>query len=37
MPPVKYKMAHPEANLTPQEVQDLAHGLDETIKNDPQD
>ena len=37
MPPVKYKMAHPEANLTPQETQELARGLDETIKNDPQE
>ena len=37
MPPVKYKMAHPEADLTPQETQDLARGLDETIKNDPQE
>ncbi len=37
MPPVKYKVAHPEANLTPQETQDLAHGLDETFQNDPQE
>ncbi len=34
MPPVKYRMAHPEANLTPQEMQDLARGLDATLKND---
>jgi hypothetical protein len=30
-------MAHPEANLTPQETQELARGLDETFKNDPQE
>ena len=32
MPPVKYRMAHPEANLTPQETQELARGLDTTLK-----
>lgn len=31
MPPVKYKMAHPEANLTPDETQALARGLDATL------
>jgi hypothetical protein len=34
MPPYKYKMAHPEAQLTEQEKQDLARGLDATIKNE---
>lgn len=28
MPPLKYSMAHPEANLTPQETRELARGLD---------
>lgn len=28
MPPVKYRMAHPEAELTPQETLELARGLD---------
>lgn len=31
MPPYKYKMAHPEANLTPEEATELARGLDATI------
>jgi len=31
MPPVKYRMAHPEAQLTRQELVDLAHGLDVTL------
>ena len=31
MPPVKYRMAHPEANLTPEETQDLARELAATI------
>ena len=31
MPPVKYRMAHPEANLTPEETKALADGLDATI------
>lgn len=34
MPPYKYKMAHPEAQLTEQEKLDLARGLDATIKNE---
>jgi heme-binding protein len=33
MPPKKYRMAHPEANLTADETQELARGLDATIKN----
>jgi mono/diheme cytochrome c family protein len=32
MPPVKYRMAHPEAQLTPAELTDLANGLDATLK-----
>jgi len=32
MPPAKYRMAHPEANLTAEETQELARGLDATIK-----
>ena len=31
MPPYKYMMAHPEANLTPDERAELARGLDATI------
>ena len=31
MPPYKYKMAHPEANLTPEETAELVRGLDLTI------
>lgn len=31
MPPRKYIMAHPEADLTPQEREELARGLDATI------
>lgn len=31
MPPYKYMMAHPEANLTPQEREELARGLDKTL------
>ncbi|HEY4241853.1 MAG TPA: heme-binding domain-containing protein [Kofleriaceae bacterium] len=31
MPIGKYKLAHPEANLTPDETADLARGLDATI------
>lgn len=31
MPPIKYKLAHPEANLTPEEREALARGLDATI------
>ncbi|MBA3456807.1 MAG: heme-binding domain-containing protein [Deltaproteobacteria bacterium] len=32
MPPVKYKLAHPEAQLTDQELVELARGLDATLK-----
>lgn len=32
MPIAKYRMAHPEAQLSDEELQALAHGLDETIK-----
>jgi mono/diheme cytochrome c family protein len=31
MPPVKYRMAHREADLTPEETQALARGLDATV------
>jgi mono/diheme cytochrome c family protein len=31
MPPYKYKMAHPEAQLTPEETEELARGLDRTL------
>ncbi|HSN26052.1 MAG TPA: heme-binding domain-containing protein [Kofleriaceae bacterium] len=31
MPPVKYRMAHKEAQLTAQELKDLADGLDATL------
>lgn len=31
MPTLKYKMAHPEANLSPQESLELARGLDATL------
>jgi len=31
MPPAKYRMAHPEADLTKAELLELAHGLDETL------
>lgn len=34
MPPYKYMMAHPEANLTPAEREELARGLDLTIGRD---
>jgi hypothetical protein len=34
MPTLKYRMAHPEADLTPQEILDLASGLD-TMLNPP--
>ena len=34
MPPVKYRMAHPEADLTPQETKDLAQGLQRTFDQD---
>jgi hypothetical protein len=32
MPPYKYRMAHPEANLTREETLELARGLDATLK-----
>jgi hypothetical protein len=32
MPPAKYRMAHPEADLTPAETQELARGLDATLQ-----
>jgi hypothetical protein len=32
MPTLKYRLAHPEANLTPQETLELAHGLNETLR-----
>lgn len=31
MPPFKYRMAHPEADLTPEETDALAKGLDESL------
>jgi len=31
MPPYKYRMAHPEANLTPEERIELARGLEATL------
>jgi hypothetical protein len=31
MPTVKYRMAHPEADLTPEETRELARGLDLTL------
>jgi hypothetical protein len=34
MPPVKYRMAHPEANLTPEETQALANGLEKSLQPD---
>ena len=34
MPPYKYMMAHPEAKLTQQEREELARGLDATLKNE---
>ena len=32
MPPAKYRMAHPEAQLTDTELEELARGLDATLK-----
>jgi len=32
MPTLKYRMAHPEANLTEQETLELARGLDATLR-----
>lgn len=34
MPPVKYRMAHKEADLTPEETQDLARGFDAMFRPD---
>ncbi len=34
MPIAKYKLAHPEAQLTPEETEALARGLDATLKRD---
>ncbi len=34
MPIAKYRMAHPEAQLTPEELEALARGLDATLKPD---
>lgn len=31
MPPAKYRIAHPEANFTPEETLELARGLDATL------
>jgi hypothetical protein len=36
MPPIKYSMAHPEANLTEQEARELASGLDTMLRPDGQ-
>lgn len=35
MPPAKYRMAHPEADLTREEMRDLARGLDATLNARP--
>lgn len=35
MPPDKYRIAHPEANLTEQEWAELAAGLDATLRPEP--
>lgn len=32
MPPIKYRMAHPEANLTPEESRELSTGLDAMLR-----
>jgi len=37
MPPYKYKMAHPEANLTPEETLELARGLEATVGSPDED
>lgn len=34
MPPIKYRAAHPEANLNAQELAELVRGLDATLKPD---
>jgi hypothetical protein len=36
MPPIKYAMAHPEANLTEREARELAAGLDAMLRPDGQ-
>jgi hypothetical protein len=36
MPTIKYRMAHPEANLTEQEMLDLSRGLDAMLRPDGQ-
>ena len=35
MPTAKYRMAHPEADLTPEETRELVRGLDATLKPRP--
>jgi hypothetical protein len=37
MPPYKYKRAHPEANLTPEETLELARGLEATVGSPDED
>ena len=37
MPTLKYRMAHPEADLTKEETLELARGLDATLKPRPRD
>jgi hypothetical protein len=37
MPPYKYRMAHPEAELTPEERMELARGLEATLGGPDQD
>jgi hypothetical protein len=34
MPPIKFRLAHPEAELTPQETRDLVRGLDAMLRPD---
>jgi len=36
MPPTKYRLAHPEADFTDAEIEELAKGLDATLKIDGQ-
>ena len=36
MPTAKYKLAHPEANLSSQELDDLTHGFDKTLGTPPE-
>jgi hypothetical protein len=33
MPPLKYSMAHPEANLTPEEALELTRSLDAMLRS----